>query len=70
MEAPFVMSEDDFFCTLCNFALTAVFGLCIILKQASLVCAGLGLKPSTSRVAESDTHAFAPQTTDWQSSPV
>ena len=31
----FLSEEDNFFCALCNFALTAVFYLCIVLKQAA-----------------------------------
>ena len=33
---PFVADDDDFFCTLCNFVLTAILFLCVVLKQATL----------------------------------
>ena len=33
---PFVADDDDFFCTLCNFVLTASVFLCVVLKQATL----------------------------------
>ena len=34
---PFLAHDDDFFATLCNFALTSVLFLCLTLKQAALV---------------------------------
>ena len=33
---PFVGDDDDFFCTLCSFVLTAILFLCVILKEAEL----------------------------------
>ena len=34
--APLIHDDDDFFCTLCNFVLTASVFLCVVLKQATL----------------------------------
>ena len=34
--APFTHDDDDFFCTLCNFVLTATVFLCVVLKLATL----------------------------------